>query len=198
MFATHWIVQSLNNSGTKKEQRDYEAGYTKNTLPQRTPRSQKQRARQRLRLKPLVTPALITGAITFFIPAGGSWMSTESGLAAMGRIISPDWLVDIIAQLVLSLLYGAIIASAIYSLPTGAGIVLGTFLGFLLYAANWLILRQLVGFPANELHAGIAHVIFALFFSVAYKAAAVPPPRNEPAISSSEGRRLASHPPRHG
>jgi len=86
-----------------------------------------ERARRRLRLKPLITAALIAGAITFFVPASGPWMSTEAGLAAMGRIISPNWLIDIVAQLVLSFFYGAIIASVIYSLPTGGGIVLGTF-----------------------------------------------------------------------
>jgi hypothetical protein len=138
---------------------------------------QERRARRRLRLKPLVTAALIAGAITFFFPAGGPWMSTEAGLAAMGRIISPNWLVDILGQVVLSFAYGAIIAGAIYSLSTGGGIVLGTFLGLPIYAANWLIFRQLFGFPANELHAAIAHLLFALFFSVIYRAAAVPPPR---------------------
>ena len=75
--------------------------------------------------------------------------------------------------------------SAIYSLPTGGGIVLGTFLALPIYFANRLIFRQLFGFPANELHAGIAHLVFALFFFVIYRAAAVPPPRAEPAMKGT-------------
>ena len=70
---------------------------------------------------------------------------------------------------------------AIYSLPTAGGIVLGTILGLPIYFVNWLVFRQLLGFPANELHAGITHLVFAVFFSVAYRAAAVPPPRRKPA-----------------
>ena len=89
---------------------------------------QEERARQRLRWKPLITAALIAGVVTFIIPAGGPWMSTGTGLAAMRRILSPNWIIDILGQLVLSLVYGMIIARAIYSLPTGGGIVLGLFL----------------------------------------------------------------------
>jgi len=33
-----------------------------------------------------------------------------------------------------------------------------------IYFANWLIFRQRFGFPANELHAGISHLVFALSF----------------------------------
>jgi hypothetical protein len=140
---------------------------------------QEENSRRRLRWKPIITAALIAGVLTFLIPGGGPWISTETGLAAMGRILSPNWVVDILGQLVLSLAYGMIIASAIYSLSTGGGIVLGTLLGVPLYAVNWLVFRQLLGFPANELHAGITHLVFALFFSVVYRAAAVPPPRRK-------------------
>jgi hypothetical protein len=88
----------------------------------------------------------------------------QRGQAAMGRIVSPNWLVDIAAHLVLSFVYAAIIASAIYSLPTADGIALGTFLALPIYGVNSLILRQLFGFSGNHLHVGIAHFIFDLFF----------------------------------
>ena len=45
-------------------------------------------------------------------------MSAETGLAAMGGIVSPNWTIDILGQLIFSLIYEVIIASAIYSLPT--------------------------------------------------------------------------------
>ena len=68
--------------------------------------------------KPLITAVLIAGVMTFIIPAGGRWMSAETGLAAMGGIVSPNWTIDILGQLIFSLIYEVIIASAIYSLPT--------------------------------------------------------------------------------
>ncbi len=54
------------------------------------------------------------------------------------------------------------------------GIVLGTLLGLPVYAVNWLVFRELLRFRANELHAGITHVVFVFFFSVVYRAAAAP------------------------
>ena len=68
--------------------------------------------------KPLITAVLIAGIITFIIPAGRRWISAETGLAAMGGIVSPNWIIDILGQLIFSLVYEVIIASAIYSLPT--------------------------------------------------------------------------------
>ena len=44
--------------------------------------------------------------------------------------------------------------------------MLGTLLGLPVYAVNWLVFRELLRFRANELHAGITHVVFVFFFSV--------------------------------
>ena len=52
--------------------------------------------------------------------------------------------------------------------------MLGTLLGLPSYAVNWLVFRELLRFRANELHAGITHVVFVFFFSVVYRAAAAP------------------------
>jgi len=52
--------------------------------------------------------------------------------------------------------------------------VLGTLLGLPSYAVNWLVWRELLRFPANELHVGITHLVYTLFFSVVCRAAAVP------------------------
>ena len=54
------------------------------------------------------------------------------------------------------------------------GIVLGTLLGLPSYAVNWLVWRELLRFPANDLHVGITHLVYTLFFSVVLRAAAVP------------------------
>jgi hypothetical protein len=135
---------------------------------------QERRARRRLKSEALLKAALIAGAFTFIFPGGGPWMSHEFALTAMGRIMSPNWLVDVIAQIIFSLLYGCIIAASIYSLPIGGAITLGTALAFPLYIANWLLFGKAMGYPANEMHVGIAHFLFALFFSVAYKAMAIP------------------------
>ena len=61
------------------------------------------------------------------------------------------------------------------------GIVLGTLLGLPSYAVNWLVRRELLRFPANELHVGITHLVYTLFFSVVFRAAAVPRAAAEPA-----------------
>jgi hypothetical protein len=57
---------------------------------------------------------------------------------------------------------------------------------------NYAILAAGAGFRANEIHAGIARLMFCLFFSVAYRAMAVPRARrkngaNEPAKAGGVG-----------
>ena len=52
--------------------------------------------------------------------------------------------------------------------------MLGTLLGLPSYAVNWLVWRELLRFPANDLHVGITHLVYTLFFSVVLRAAAVP------------------------
>lgn len=52
--------------------------------------------------------------------------------------------------------------------------MLGTLLGLPSYAVNWLVRRELLRFPANDLHVGITHLVYTLFFSVVLRAAAVP------------------------
>ncbi len=59
--------------------------------------------------------------------------------------------------------------------------MLGTLLGLPSYAVNWLVWRELLRFPANELHVGITHLVYTLFFSVVFRAAAVPRARRKPA-----------------
>jgi hypothetical protein len=142
-----------------------------------TDEEQELRARRRLRSKALIKAALIAGVFTFIFPGGGPWMSHEFALTAMGRVMSQTWLVNVIAQCIFSVLYGSIIAASIYSLPIGGGIILGTAIAAPLYLINWLLFGKAMGYPANEMHVAIAHFLFALFFSAAYKAFAMPKQR---------------------
>jgi len=48
-----------------------------------------------------------------------------------------------------------------------------------LYALNFVVFGLIGGFRGSELHIFIAHLMFALFFSVAYRALAVPAPRRK-------------------
>jgi hypothetical protein len=142
-----------------------------------SPEQQERRARRRLRPKPLIICALIVGAIVLVVPAGGPWMSQEAFISAMGRIVSENLFVNLITHFVLVFVYAWIVASCIYSFRTAGGIALGTVLGLPLYGINYLFFAVMLGYTSNELHVAIAHLVFCLLFSAAYKAAAVPPPR---------------------
>ncbi len=107
-------------------------------------------------------------------------MSHEAFTNIMGRIVSPILLVDLVGHFLLALLYGWIVAAFIYPQPTGAGIALGVGLALPLWGLNCVFFRILGGIPANELHTFLAHFEFCLFFSVAYRALAVPRPRIKP------------------
>jgi hypothetical protein len=151
---------------------------------------QEKRARQRLRFSALVKAALVAGVITFVVP-GGPWMSYESGFATMGRVLSDRVWLAALWHVAFALAYGWAIAALIYSMPTLMGIVLGALMGVPLYALNYMVLRNGMGFAGNEVHAGIAHLMFCLLFSAVYRAVAVPPPRQtDPDLRSlGESRR---------
>ncbi|MFL6583630.1 MAG: hypothetical protein ACJ8KU_03835 [Chthoniobacterales bacterium] len=139
-------------------------------------RQQERRARQRVRPKALFYSALIAGAIVFVLPAG-PWMSHESMFAAMGRAMIPNAIADLAIHLVMAFVYGWLIALCIYSLPLAGGLMLGPVLGLALYGLNYLVFGAVGRMQSNELHVAIAHFLFGLFFAVAYRAMAVPPPR---------------------
>jgi hypothetical protein len=94
--------------------------------------------------------------------------------------MSPIWVVDLAGHFILALLYGWLVAAFIYRLPTGAGIGLGVGLSVPLWGLNYISFGLLGGMGANELHSFLAHFEFCLFFSVAYRALAVPRPRISP------------------
>ena len=139
--------------------------------------SVERRARRRLSPPAVLKAALLAGLFVYIVPSGGPWMSQEAFTNVMGRMVSPILLIDFIGHFLFALLYGWIVASFIYSPPTGGAIALGVALAVPLWGLNYLVFGLLGGIAANELHTLIAHLEFCLFFSVAYRALAVPRPR---------------------
>lgn len=84
-----------------------------------SPENQERRARERLRVKLVITCAPIIGVIIFAVPAGGPWMSHEAFISAMGRLISHNWLINLIGHFVLALVYGFATAWSIYRFRLG-------------------------------------------------------------------------------
>ena len=134
------------------------------------------RARRRLRLGPMVKAALLAGTLVFIVPSGGPWMSREAFTNVMGRVLTGNVVVDLIIHFVVALIYGWIVAACIYRPATPAGIVLGVALSLPLWGLNYLFFGMAGGVQGNELHTFLAHFQFCLFFSVAYRAMAVPRP----------------------
>jgi hypothetical protein len=135
------------------------------------------RARRRLRPGPLLKSALLAGLFVYIVPSGGPWMSHEALTNVMGRVLYPNPLVDLVIHFLVALFYGWILAAAIYRPPTATGIGIGIGLAIPLWGLNYAIFGLVGGIAANELHTFLAHFEFCLFFSVMYRAMAVPRPR---------------------
>ena len=141
-----------------------------------SPEQQEARAQEHLRPKSMFVCALIIGAIVLVFPAG-PWMSHEAFITAMGRLLSKNWIVNIISHFTLALLYGATIAAVIYRFRVAAALCFGAVIGAGLYLVNYVLFALALRYSSNELHVFIEHIVFGLFFAAAYKAASVPRPR---------------------
>jgi hypothetical protein len=139
--------------------------------------SVERRARRRLHPGALVKAALLAGLFVYIVPSGGPWMSQEAFTNVMGRGTGGNFFFSLIWHFLLALVYGWILGASIYRPPTAGGIILGTCLAVPLWGLNYLIFAFAGGMAANELHTLLAHIEFCLFFSVAYRALAVPRPR---------------------
>ena len=152
---------------------------------------QEARAQRRLSVGALVKAALLAGVLVFVVPAGGPWMSQEAFVNVMGRGMGNHPLPALLGHFTLTLLYGWIIGMCIFSQPLAAGILFGALMALPLYGLNYVLLAAGAGFRANEIHVGIAHFMFCLFFSVAYRGLAVQRPRrkdgSEPAKAGGLG-----------
>jgi len=146
---------------------------------------QERRAQQQLHPGALVKAALLAGLLVFVVPAG-PWMSQESMVNVMGRGMGNNAIPALFGHFALALLYSWVIGTCIFKLPLGAGLAFGALLAIPLWGLNYLILAAGAGFQANEMHAGIAHLMFCLFFSVAYRALAVPRPLRKDGQDTTE------------
>lgn len=144
-----------------------------------SPEEVEKRARGRLRTGALVKSALLAGLLIFVVPSGGPWMSNEAFLNVMGRVVTFNAIADLIGHFILAFLYGWIVALCIYSLPLAGGIMVGAALSIPLWGLNYLLLGVGAGFRGNELHTFLAHLQYCIYFSVAYRAMAVPRPRRK-------------------
>jgi hypothetical protein len=136
---------------------------------------QERRAQQQLNAGALVKAALLAGLFVFAVPAG-PWMSQESLVNVMGRGMGNQPILAFFGHFTVVFIYAWIIALCIYRLPLGAGLGFGSLLALPLWGLNYVVFAAGAGFRANEVHAAIAHFMFCLFFSVAYRALAVPKP----------------------
>ena len=139
---------------------------------------QERRAQQELNIGALIKAAMLAGVLIFVVPAG-PWMSQESMVNVMGRGMGNQPVLAFIGHFAVAFIYAWIIALCIYRLPLGAGVGFGALLALPLWALNYAIFAAGAGFQANEVHAAIAHFMYCLFFSVAYRGLAVPSPRRK-------------------
>ena len=139
---------------------------------------QERRAQQQLNVGALVKAAAIAGLAVFVVPAG-PWMSQESMVNVMGRGMGNQAVLAFFLHFAVVAIYAWIIALCIYRLPLGAGVGFGALLALPLWGVNYVVFAAGAGFQANEVHAAIAHFMFCLFFSVAYRGMAVPRPQRK-------------------
>ena len=158
---------------------------------------QERRAQQELNVGALIKAAVIAGIAVFVVPAG-PWMSQESMVNVMGRGMGDQTVLAFCLHFVVVAIYAWIIALCIYRLPLGAGVGFGALLAVPLWGVNYAVFAAGAGFQANEVHAAIAHFMFCLFFSVAYRGMAVPRPRRKDGDSHATGSGRATQAPAGG
>ena len=141
-----------------------------------SPEQQERRGRQEFRAKAMFYSAIIAGLVVWVVPAG-PWMSHESLFTAFGRSVIRNATGDFVLHMALSIFYGWLLALCIYRLGLGTSVLMGTVLACVLYVVNYIVFVAIGRIQSNELHVFLAHFLFGLFFSVAYRAWAVPRPR---------------------
>jgi hypothetical protein len=147
----------------------------------RAQREQEERAKERIYWGKAIGAALGVGVFFLLFSRGHPWISTGLPDAVMGRAMTmevvwgAEFLLIILLQLGLSVLYGGIIAAVIYRLNPMPGVLVGTLVALGLYAINLVVFRLILqAGPGNEAWALITHIGFGLIFSGAYKALSVP------------------------
>ena len=141
-----------------------------------SPEQQERRGRQELRPKAMFYSALIAGLIVWVVPAG-PWMSHESFFTAFGRSVIGNATADLVLHMALAIFYGWLVGICIYRFNLAMSVLIGTAVACAIYVLNYIVFAAVARLQSNELHVFLAHALFGLFFSVAYRAWAVPRPR---------------------
>ncbi len=142
---------------------------------------QDEAAKTRIRLDKALLAGLGVGLIFFFVSGGIPWFSAVLPDAAMGRPLFsevPDqgMIVRILGiHFLLAMVYGLVIALAVFPLGPWAAVWTGGLVGLGLWALNLIVFRFLMGYPAvNEAPIAITHLVFGMVMAGAYKALSVP------------------------
>lgn len=146
-----------------------------------TAEHQEWRARQQLDPLAAIKAGLSVGIILFIMSGGSPWSTAGTMNMIMGRDIPVSFWPLAIGHFGLSIIYSFVIAGVIYRYPAMFAVPAGVLVGMALYALNVLV-YQSGGFTMQspEFVTWFVHFIFALFASLVYKAASVPPPEGAP------------------
>jgi hypothetical protein len=134
---------------------------------------------------------LIAGLILLVVPRGSPWSSlTFFSPVIMGRTLPSNLELPLLAvwsiHLLVSLLYGFIISTAVAGLRFERAVVTGGLLGLVLYVLNLgLVSLALPVLRANEVSVAFTHVVFGLLAAGAYRGLLrrkpAPPSQHKPA-----------------
>jgi hypothetical protein len=129
----------------------------------------------RLNWRPAAGAGLIAGGILLLVPRGSPWSAfTFFEPVIMGRniarIASVPLPVTWLLHLAISVLYGFIVSAAVVRLTKWRAILIGGFMGLVLYLLNFGIVS--VFFPAlvgAESLVAFTHIVFGLLAAGAYR-----------------------------
>lgn len=128
-----------------------------------------------LQYGPALGAGLIAGLVLLVAPRGSPWASlTFFTPTVMGRSVPATMMLPLpvlwIIHLGVSVLYGLVTSLAISRLTSYRAILVGGFIGLLLYFGNWVIVS--VCWPAwrvDEVPVLFTHVVFGLIAAGAYR-----------------------------
>jgi hypothetical protein len=138
---------------------------------------QEWRARQKVSWRAIIQTALCAGGVLFIMSGGSPWSTAGTMNAIMGRDLPLGFFTLLVLHLVMSFIYAAVIAHAIYRLRMVMALATGVAVGVLLYGVNYAVFHGLaLQMQSPEMRAFLVHVAFGLVASAIYKGASVPPP----------------------
>lgn len=125
---------------------------------------------------------LIIGGIFLMLPRAVPWFSSGMPETAMGRVMGSTTSFQLAPfamtaglHLTLAIIYGFILAVAIFRFQIRPALLIGAISGLVLYGLNFLLFRIILGTPVvNEAPVIFTHLFFSLIFSGAYKGVSVP------------------------